>query len=48
MNRRPTALQHRAPCFTTMAGARAPVEALRAPGAPAIRAMQELHAEAGP
>ena len=46
MNRRPTALQHRVPCFTTMA--RSPVEALRAPGAPAVRAMQELHAEAGP
>ena len=48
MNRRPTALRHRAPRFTTMAGARAPVEAIRVPGAPAVRAMQEIHAEAGP
>ena len=45
---RRTALQHRVPYFTTMAGARALVEAIRAPGAPAVRAMQELHAEAGP
>ena len=45
---RRTALQHRVPYFTTMAGARALVEAIRAPGAPAVRAMQELHAETGP
>ena len=42
---RRTALQHRVPYFTTVAGARALVEAIRAPGTPAVGSMQELHAE---
>ena len=45
---RRTALQYRVPYFTTIAGARALVEAIRAPGAPVVRAMQEIHAEAAP
>ena len=45
---RRTALQYRVPYFTTIAGARALVEAIRAPEAPAVRAMQEIHAEAAP
>ena len=45
---RRTALQYRVPYFTTIAGARALVEAIRAPEAPAVRAMQEIHAEASP
>ena len=44
---RRTALQHRVPYFTTMAGARALVEAIRAPGTPAVNSMQEIHMEAG-
>ena len=44
---RRTALQYRVPYFTTMAGARALVEAIRAPGAPAVTSMQEIHMEAG-
>ena len=42
---RRTALQHRVPYFTTVAGARALVEAIRAPGTPTLSSMQELHAE---
>ena len=45
---RRTALQHRVPYFTTVAGARALVEAVRAPGAPEVSSMQEIHSEAGP
>ena len=45
---RRTALQYRVPYFTTIAGARALVEAIRAPDATAVRAMQEIHAEAAP
>ena len=45
---RRTALQYRVPYFTTIAGARALVEAIRAPDATAVRAMQTLHAEAEP
>ena len=44
---RRTALQYRVPYFTTMAGARALVEAARAPDTPAVRSMQEIHMEAG-
>ena len=44
---RRTALQYRVPYFTTMAGARALVEAIRAPGTPAVNSMQEMHMEAG-
>ena len=44
---RRTALQYRVPYFTTMAGARALVEAIRAPGTPAVSSMQEIHMEAG-
>ena len=44
---RRTALQYRVPYFTTMAGARALVEAIRAPGTPAVNSMQEIHMEAG-
>ena len=44
---RRTALQYRVPYFTTIAGARALVEAIRAPDATAVRAMQTLHAEGG-
>ena len=43
---RRTALQRRVPYFTTVAGARALVEAIRAPSRPAVSSMQELHAEA--
>lgn len=42
---RRTALQHRVPYFTTVAGARALVEAICAPGTPTVGSMQELHAE---
>ena len=44
---RRTALQYRVPYFTTMAGARALVEAIRASGTPAVNSMQEMHMEAG-
>ncbi|MCY4221211.1 MAG: carbamoyl-phosphate synthase large subunit, partial [Thiotrichales bacterium] len=44
---RRTALQYRVPYFTTMAGARALVEAMRAPDTPAVHSMQEIHREAG-
>ena len=44
---RRTALQYRVPYFTTIAGARALVEAIRAPGTPAVSSMQEIHVEAG-
>ena len=44
---RRAALQYRVPCFTTMAGARALVEAIRAPGTPPAHSMQEIHMEAG-
>ena len=44
---RRTALQYRVPYFTTVAGARALVEAIRAPGTPAVHSMQEIHMEAG-
>ena len=44
---RRTALQYRVPYFTTVAGARALVEAIRAPSAPAVSSMQEIHMEAG-
>ena len=44
---RRTALQYRMPYFTTMAGARALVEAIRAPDTPAVSSMQEIHMEAG-
>ena len=43
---RRTALQYRVPYFTTMAGARALVEAIRAPDTPAVNSMQEIHMEA--
>ena len=42
---RRTALQYGIPYFTTVAGARALVEAIRTPGAGVVRSMQELHAE---
>ena len=42
---RRTALQHAIPYFTTVAGARALVEAIRSPRIPVVRSMQELHAE---
>ncbi len=44
---RRTALQYRVPYFTTIAGARALVEAIRAPGTPAVSSMQQIHVEAG-
>ena len=44
---RRTALQYRVPYFTTVAGARALVEAMRAPGVPEVRSMQEIHMEVG-
>jgi len=44
---RRTALQYRVPYFTTMAGARALVEAMHAPDTPAVHSMQEIHMEAG-
>ena len=43
---RRTALQYRVPYFTTMAGARALVEAIRAPGTPTMSSIQEIHMEA--
>ncbi len=43
---RRTALQYRVPYFTTMAGARALVEAIRAPGTPTVSSIQEIHMEA--
>ena len=42
---RRTALQQRVPYFTTVAGARALVEAIRAPCTFSVSPMQELHAE---
>ena len=42
---RRTALQYGIPYFTTVAGARALVEAIRTPGTGVVRSMQELHAE---
>ena len=44
---RRTALQRGIPYFTTVAGARALVEAIRAPGTLAVSSMQELHAGTG-
>lgn len=44
---RRTALRYRVPYFATVAGARALVEAMRAPGAPEVSSMQEIHTEAG-
>ena len=44
---RRTALQHGIPYFTTVAGARALVEAIRAPSTPVVSSMQEIHAETG-
>ena len=44
---RRTALQYGIPYFTTVAGARALVEAIRTPGTAVVRSMQALHAEAG-
>ena len=44
---RRTALQQRVPYFTTVAGARALVEAIRAPSTFTVSSMQELHAESG-
>ena len=44
---RRTALQYRVPYFTTVAGARALVEAIRAPGVPEVSSMQEIHRETG-
>ena len=43
---RRTALQYRVPYFTTVAGARALVEAIRAPSTPAVSSLQEIHMEA--
>ena len=40
---RRTALQYRVPYFTTVAGARALVEAIRVRGTPAVSSMQEIH-----
>ena len=45
---RRSALQYRVPYFTTVAGARALVEAIRAPSSPAVYSMQEIHGEEGP
>ena len=45
---RRTALQQRVPYFTTVAGARALVEAIRAPCTSTVSSMQELHAESAP
>ena len=42
---RRTALQYGIPYFTTVAGARALVEAIRTPRTPVVSSMQELHAE---
>ena len=44
---RRTALQYRVPYFTTVAGARALVEAIRAPSTPTVHSMQEIHMETG-
>ena len=38
-------LQQRVPYFTTLAGARALVEAIRAPASFTVNSMQALHAE---
>lgn len=45
---RRTALQQRVPYFTTVAGARALVEAIRAPCTSTVSSMQALHAESAP
>ena len=45
---RRTALQQRVPYFTTVAGGRALVEAIRAPCTSTVSSMQELHAESAP
>ena len=45
---RRTALQYRVPYFTTLAGARALVEAIRVRGTPAVSSMQEIHMEVVP
>ena len=45
---RRTALQYRVPYFTTLAGARALVEAVRVPSTPTVRSMQEIHMEVSP
>ena len=42
---RRAALQHRVPYFTTVAGARALVEAIRAPSLTTVRSTQALHRE---
>ena len=42
---RRTALQYRVPYFTTVAGARALVEAVRTPDSATVNSMQDLHAE---
>ena len=42
---RRTALQYRVPYFTTIAGAKALVEAIRAPNTLAVYSMQEIHLE---
>ena len=44
---RRTALQYGIPYFTTVAGARALVEAIRTPSTAAVCSMQALHAEVG-
>ena len=43
---RRTALQNRVPYFTTLAGARALVEAVQVPGTPTVNSMQEIHMDA--
>ena len=45
---RRTALQYRVPYFTTLAGARALVEAIRVPSTPTVSSMQEIHMEVTP
>ena len=45
---RRTALQYRVPYFTTLAGARALVEAIRVPSTPTVSSMQEIHMEVIP
>ena len=42
---RRTALQYGVPYFTTIAGARALVEAIQAPNTPAVRSIQTIHME---
>ena len=42
---RRSALQYRVPYFTTVAGARALVEAIQAPSSPSVYSMQEIHGE---